>query len=92
MSQSPESTPRVVGKCLEIIKRPSTLIATGSVIIVSLVAYNTGRIWLQRNLPTWLETELNKTLNRPVEIGEISNLGLNRLTIEGVLIRETATD
>lgn len=92
MSQSPDSNSSVVNKLFQVIKRPSTLIVTGSVIVVGIVTYATGRIWLQRNLPTWLETELNKTLNRPVEIGKISNLSLNRLTVEGVSIPETESD
>ncbi|ELR97337.1 translocation/assembly module TamB domain-containing protein [Gloeocapsa sp. PCC 73106] len=92
MSQTPEPSPSLVSRWVAGLKRPSTLIATGGVIAVGIVVYVGGRIWLKKNLPIWIETELSQRLNRPVEIDEVSNLSLNRITINGVSIPATDMD
>lgn len=92
MSQSPDPNPSLLSRWLEVLRRPSTLIATGSVIVVGTVVYTGGRIWLQRNLPSWIATQLSQRINRPVEIGGVNNLSLNRITIKDVNIPPTQTD
>lgn len=74
------------------IKRPSTVIITGSILAMGIIGYTGGRIWLKRNLPSILETQISNFIQRPVEVGEIQNLSLNRVTVDSVVIPETATD
>lgn len=77
-SHEPESAPRAarVPRWLGI-----SLVAGSTLLLVGAGGAWRGWVWLQSNLTPWLETELSKALQRPVELGD-----LERLTLSGVRV------
>lgn len=99
MNQPPEPNPSnnsdrpsLVNLVWRFVKRPSTLIVTGGILALGVVGYTGGRIWLKRNLPGILESQIGNFVQRPVEIDKISNLSWNQVTVDGITIPETDED
>ncbi len=64
---------------------------TGSIIslglfVLGIIGYGCGQWWAKRNLAPIVATELSKALKRPVSLGQIEDISLNRLQVKNVSI------
>jgi hypothetical protein len=71
---------------------PSTLIIAVTAIALGAVAYEGVKVLIARNLPPYVEQQLEAIVNRPVKLGEIRNISLNGAEIGGLSIPATAND
>ena len=59
---------------------------------IGIVGYVSVNNWIRQELPSFLETELSKTLKRQVNVGEVKDLGLTKIKFGNSSIPATATD
>ncbi len=73
---------------------PSKKKALGISAIAALggIAYLGLDFWVKRNLPSILESEGSKILNRPVEVGKVESFSLTGITLDSASVPATATD
>jgi hypothetical protein len=84
---------RIFAKIFQIIKQPRTQIITGvTVISLGIAGYVGVKILVTQIIPAEVEKRLSETLQREVEVGEISSFSLGHVTIEGTSISPTNED
>lgn len=74
------------------IKRPSTIAVSISAIALGTVSYAGGLILVKKYLPILIETELSKTLNRRVFIGQVQSFSLTGFRLDPSSIPATHTE
>ena len=74
--------------------QPSKKKAVGLIALASLggIAYLGLDFWVKRNLPSIIESQASKILNRPVEVGKVKSFSLIGITLDSVSVPATATD
>ncbi|MDJ0536275.1 MAG: translocation/assembly module TamB domain-containing protein [Xenococcaceae cyanobacterium MO_207.B15] len=74
--------------------RPSKKKAVGIIAIAGLgvVAYLGLDFWVKRSLPSIIQSQGSKLLNRPVEVGEVESFSLTGISLDSVSLPVTATD
>lgn len=71
--------------------RPKTLaIAGGSVLLVGAVGYAALNGWVRSQLPGLLDRQLSHLLNRPVDVGDVTQLSLGGIQFDNIRIPTTA--
>ena len=77
----------------QVFQQPRTQVITGiTVISLGIAGYMGVRILVNQVIPTELEKILSDTLEREVELGEISSFSLNHITVKGTSIPPTDDD
>ena len=73
---------------------PSKKKAIAIMAIASLggIAYLGLDFWVKRNLPSIIESQGSKLLNRPVEVGKIESFSLTGITIDSASVPATTTE
>ena len=59
---------------------------------LSAIAYLGLDLWVKRNLPSIIESQGSKLLNRPLEVGTIESFSLTGITIDSAFVPATAQD
>ena len=94
LQPDPESNPPPsrISRFLNWLKRPSTLIGTGTVVGIivggSLISYSV----IRRQLPTFLESQITNFLDRPVNLGELKTFSFSEIEMGFSEIPATASD
>lgn len=63
-----------------ILKKPSTIIISIGAIAFGTLGYVGTRWLVTEKLPPFLEQQLSKTLERPLDLGEVTGFSLNSIT------------
>ncbi|RMH75058.1 MAG: DUF748 domain-containing protein [Cyanobacteria bacterium J007] len=74
------------------LKRPSTLMIGGGVLVLTTAGGIWGYFWLDRQLAPLIGRQLSEILNRPVRVGELEGLSFNGIRFGRSLVPATATD
>jgi len=74
------------------IRRPSTIVFGATSLTICGVGYVGSQLWLYQNLPSLIETELGKLLQREVRVGAVESLSLTAIHIGPTSIPPTPTD
>ncbi|OLT60341.1 translocation/assembly module TamB domain-containing protein [Moorena bouillonii] len=97
-SQNPPPEPEVnqsrsaVAAILQWGKRPSTITFAMISLTIGVVGYFGVRMWLYKNLPGWIETQLSNIIKRDVQVGQLKALYLTSLELGPSSIPATTTD
>ena len=89
---SPESDINALGRLMRWLRRPSTIAFGIAGLTIGGVGYVGVQLWLYQNLPTLIETELSKLLQREVRVGEVERLSLTSINLGSTSIPPTPTD
>jgi hypothetical protein len=97
-NSSPEPTserPNQIQKILRKVRHPNKKTIIGTTIAIATLSV--GAYWgiqalVRYKLPPFLEAQLSKTLNRPVEIGEVESFSLNGIEFDSAAVPATASD
>ncbi|NET61803.1 MAG: DUF748 domain-containing protein, partial [Symploca sp. SIO2E6] len=88
----PEPNTNPLTRLLRWLRRPSTMVFGVASLTIGGAGYVGGRVWLYQNLPSLLETELGKILQREVKVGAVEGLSLTGLNLDSVSVPPTPTD
>ncbi len=93
-TEPPPEPPKFQKHWLSRLVQPYKKQAVGIIAIASLggIAYLGLDFWVKRNLPSVIESQGSKLLNRPVEVGKVESFSLIGITLESVSLPATATD
>ncbi|NEP09289.1 MAG: hypothetical protein F6K14_03410 [Symploca sp. SIO2C1] len=74
------------------LRRPSTMIFGVASLTIGGVGYVGVQVWIYQNLPSLMETELSKLLQREVRVGEVESFSLSGIQLGSSLIPATPDD
>ncbi|NES22766.1 MAG: DUF748 domain-containing protein, partial [Symploca sp. SIO3E6] len=88
----PEPNINPLTRLIRWMRRPSTIVFGATSLTIGGVGYIGAQLWLYQNLPSLIETELGKLLQREVRVGEVESLSLSAIHIGPTSIPPTSTD
>ncbi|NER48785.1 MAG: hypothetical protein F6J92_19235 [Symploca sp. SIO1A3] len=88
----PEPKINPLTRLMRWIRRPSTIVFGATSLTICGVGYVGSQLWLYQNLPSLIETELGKILQREVRVGAVESLSLTAIHIGPTSIPPTPTD
>ncbi len=93
-NEPPSEPPKSQKHWLPRLWRPSKKKAVGIIAIAALggIVYFGLDFWVKRNLPSIIESQGSKLLNRPVEVGKVESFSLIGITLDSASLPATATD
>ncbi|MDJ0680251.1 MAG: translocation/assembly module TamB domain-containing protein [Xenococcaceae cyanobacterium MO_167.B52] len=59
---------------------------------ISVIAYGGLDFWVRQNLPSIIESQGSKILNRPIEVGKVKRFSLTGVTLDSSYLPATETD
>jgi|GEM_PF-899481 len=88
----PEPNINPLTRLIRWLRRPSTVVFGVTSLTIGGVGYVGVQVWLYQNLPSLLETELSKLLQREVKVGEVESFSLGAIQLGPSSIPSTPTD
>ncbi|NEP56176.1 MAG: hypothetical protein F6K31_04005 [Symploca sp. SIO2G7] len=88
----PEPNINPLTRLMRWMRRPSTIVFGVTSLTIGGVGYIGVQLWLYQNLPSLVETELGKLLQREVKVGAVESLSLTSIQIGATSIPPTPTD
>ncbi len=92
MSFLPEPPRRRLAPVGRWLKKPSTLITAGSLVLLGGGLYWGGQYLVTRTFPQYVETELSRLLQRPVKLGAVKTFNFHQLRLGPSTLPPTATE
>jgi autotransporter translocation and assembly factor TamB len=71
---------------------PKTTIIGVSVVVLGGLGYWGTQVLVKQKLPPFLEQQISKTINRPVDLGEVESFSLTGIKFDSLTVPPTATD
>ncbi|MBE9047049.1 hypothetical protein IQ255_22060 [Pleurocapsales cyanobacterium LEGE 10410] len=85
--------PNLLTRLANQLKSPKKLIGgTVAIAAVGSLGYWGVRVLVKQKLPPFLETQIGKIIERPIDLGEVEGFSLNSITFGETVIPPTATD